>query len=461
MPDFRLLFANGQAARAVCSDPSGGSLAAIAIVGGGVAGLVAAWKLGRAGHDVEVLEREGEPGGRMRSERRGGFAIERGAEFTARGYRNLQRCVSLLGLEARLRPLPRLRHAVLRDGRLRPADPEPLAMLRSPLLSPRARRRLLRLAVELARRWRRLDPAHPERAADLDDEDLASGLVRLAGREAAEYLLGPLFASTFDSDPEELSLAFGLLAMRLALSGPELQAFEGGNAALPRALAEQVPLRLGCQVLSVETETGGARIRYRSAGREASAVADAAVVALPGCEVARLCPKLTPAERGFFEQVDYARGAVAHLLFERAPRGLPWHGISFPASAGLELYGLAVDHHKPGAAPPGAGLLHAALTGRAAARLWDASDAAVADLVLENLAATPLGRLRPFDFAVYRWPALRPRFGPGYLRHLRRFLARLDRSPRLAFAGDYLVGPTLEGAVTSGMRAANEVARLV
>ena len=231
-------------------------MASIAIVGGGIAGLVCAWKLRRAGHDVEVLER--------------------GAQFTASGYRNLQRCVSLLGLEPRLRELPRLRHAVLRDGRLRPADPEPLEILRSPLLSPRARWRLLRLALELVRRWRRLDPAHPERAAELDDEDLASGLARLAGREAAELLLGPLFASTFDSDPEDLSLAFGLLAVRQALGGARLQAFEGGNGALPRALADEVPVRLGCQVLSVETESGGARVRYRSGSREASAVSERA-----------------------------------------------------------------------------------------------------------------------------------------------------------------------------------------
>ncbi len=36
-----------------------------------------------------------------------------------------------------------------------------------------------------------------------------------------------------------------------------------------------------------------------------------------------LCPKLTPAERGFFERVQDARGIIAHLLFERAPRALP------------------------------------------------------------------------------------------------------------------------------------------
>jgi oxygen-dependent protoporphyrinogen oxidase len=411
---------------------------------------------------VEVLERELEPGGRMRSEARGDFVLDRGAQFVASGYRNLHALAGQLGLAGEIGPVACTRNAILRDGRLHAADyATPLDLLRSELLSGRARWRLGRLALELARRWRRLDPLHPERAARFDDLNLAAGLRRLVGEEAAEYLLIPALSATFDSDPEDLSLAFALLAARFVLGGFRLQAFRGGNGRFTRRLAQEVPVRTGCEVLSVETETGGARVRYRAAGRDSSVVADAVVVALPGCEVARVCPKLTPAERGFFEGVRYVRGIVAHLLFEEAPKTLGWYGISFPRPERFDLYGLAVDHHKPGAAPPGAGLLNAALGAAAAARLWEASDAAVADLVLENLAATPLGRLRPFDFAVHRWPAMLPQFGPRYLRRLEIFLGRLDRSPRLAFAGDYLVGPYTEAALSSGMRAATEIARLL
>jgi hypothetical protein len=103
--------------------------------------------------------------------------------------------------------------------------------------------------------------------------------------------------------------------------------------------------------------------------------------------------------------------------------------------------------------------VNAALTESAAARLARASDGAVVDCALESLARTPIGRLAPRDAVVHRWDPMLPQFRAGYLPRLRGFLRRHDRSPRLAFAGDYLVGPYTEAALTSGLRAATETAR--
>ena len=435
-------------------------MGAIVVIGGGIAGLTCAFRLQQAGHDVEVLEREQSAGGRMRSERHGDFIVERGAQFIASGYRNLHHVASALGIDDRIRPLVRAHNAVLRAGRLEPADPgAPLRLLGSRLLSVSAKARLPRLLFELWANRRLLDPYRPELAARIDREDMPTYLRRTVGEDALEYLFSPAFSSTFDSEPEDLSGVFVLLALRVLVNGFELQWFEGGNGLITRTLAQRVPVRTGANVLSVETEPDGAKVRYRSASRERSVLADAAVVALPGSFVPQVCPKLTPAERAFFDEVHYVRGLIAFLLLDRAPATLPYYGVAFPRREGIDLYGIAADHHKEGAAPPGAGLVNAALTERAAARLWDAPEAAVVEHVVDELARTPVGRLAPRETVVHRWDAMLPQFRVGYTARLAAFLSRTDRSPRLAFAGDYLVGPYAEAALTSGMRAATEIAR--
>ena len=437
-------------------------MASVVVVGAGIAGLSCAWRLQQTGHNVEVLERERTPGGRMRSERRDGYVVDRGAQFIASGYRNLHQAAHSLGLGHRIENITCTRNAILRDGKLRAGDYDSLGeFLRSDLLSRRAKARLPRLLFEIFRHRKRLDPLHPEKAADIDRDDMARYLRRIVGEEALEYLLAPAFSSTFDSDPEDLSGAFALLAIRFLAGGFRLQYFEGGVGALTRALADRLSVRVGWQASSVETQAGGARVGYLAPGGERSLIADAAVVAVPGSLVADLCRGLTEAELAFFEQVRYVRGIIAYLLLAEPPETLPYYGVAFPRSEGLGLYGMAVDHHKPGAAPEGAGLVNAALTSSAAARLFEMPDEAVIESVLGDLARTPVGRLDPVDAVVHRWDPMMPQFHAGYLRHLRAFLSRSEHSPRLAFAGDYLVGPYTEAALTSGLRAANEVVRSI
>ncbi|MDH3686099.1 MAG: FAD-dependent oxidoreductase [Myxococcales bacterium] len=434
--------------------------ARVLVVGAGIAGLTAAWRLQRVGYEVEVFEREAFPGGRMRSERHGEFLLDRGAQFIASGYRNLHALSAELGIADRIRPVATASNAILRDGRLEPGDyGSPSDLLHSRLLSPRARLRLARLPFELWRHRKILEPLRPERAAALDGDDLATWARRTVGEEVLESLLAPAFSSTFDSDPEHLSGVFALLALRFVTAGFRLQAFEGGTGLLTRTLADQLPVRLGWEVRSVATDARGARVEFVTPSGLREQRADAVVVAVPGSRVLGICPELTEAEQSFFSQVHYAAGGIVHLLLDEPPETLPFYGVAFPRSAGLDLYGLAVDHHKPGAAPRGAGLVNCALTETAARRLAGEPDEAWIDCALDALAATPVGRLRPREAVVHRWDPMLPQFRAGYVRRLAAFLPRSERSPRLAFAGDYLVGPYTEAALTSGMRAANEVAR--
>ena len=72
----------------------------VIVVGAGMAGLAAAYRLRKAGADVTVLESNDHVGGRVRTETSDGYLIERGAQLITSTYRNALGLVKELGLEA-------------------------------------------------------------------------------------------------------------------------------------------------------------------------------------------------------------------------------------------------------------------------------------------------------------------------------------------------------------------------
>ena len=92
----------------------------IGIVGGGLAGLVAAYELTRAGNPVTIFEHAPRPGGQIWTESSGGFVIEHGAEGYAAGRGSATELVGELQLTGRLVSQNTRSSMILRCGRLEP-----------------------------------------------------------------------------------------------------------------------------------------------------------------------------------------------------------------------------------------------------------------------------------------------------------------------------------------------------
>lgn len=433
------------------ASPRRGQRPRVAVIGAGIAGLTAAYTLQKDGLDVQVFEREPTPGGRMRSERHGDYIVERGAQFIASSYRNMHALAGELGIADRIERLSDSRNAVLRRGQFVLTEYDGLAAIRrSRDLSLTSKLRLAAIGWPLWRNWNRLDFYHPERAARLDNESAARYVARVFGREVLDYLIEPAFASTFTVLPEKMSKAFMLTTIATLFRGFRLLSFRGGNGLLTGALAERVPLHLNTGVERVHATRTGVTI---DAGGESERF-DAAVVAVPGNAVNRLCPGLTSSERQFFSGVRYASSIIAFVM-AGAEAQLPFYGAGIPRREQVALYGMASENAKAGVAPPGKALFNCALSEDLAAQLMAAPDDSVIAALQQELRKLPLRGLDTAEgYVIHRWPSLVPQFWPGYHRALRGFLRRADRTRRLHFAGDYLVGPYTEAALTSGLRAA-------
>jgi len=430
--------------------------ARVLVVGAGLAGLGAAWRLARRGFDVVVCERAAAAGGRLRSlPAEGGFSIDAGCPVLSSADRELHAFAEVLGLRDELLPLRPLVRAQVYRGRVR------VEGWRTPGIPPHQALRLLRLPRLLARYAPHLGRAAPGRAALLDDRSLGDFARLYFGGAVLERWAEPLLDLQSPADPERASRALFLRRHRQQA---------GARAGLPRAplaelseaAAKKLELRCESEVVRV---AAGARGRLQVAVGRAARVHEvsALVVATPAAEAARiLAPLLVTAEREFLARTRYAAELQVAVALRRPLYAHPlW--IDVPRSEGSPLAGALLE---PGVAggrvPPGRGLALLRARSGFAERHLDAPDEVLAKELFGAFARFLPGTVGAELFTrVLRDPAARPRFDVGRYREISRFedvqagLRRAGR--RVYFAGDYLMDPTWEGALLAARQAARAV----
>jgi protoporphyrinogen/coproporphyrinogen III oxidase len=421
----------------------------VAIVGGGIAGLAAAYELRQRGVSVTVLEAASRAGGVIQTERTDGWVIDGGPDSMLVQKPAAVALCRELGLGDRLIPTLTPRTAyILRDGRLHALAEGsflgfPLkfgALARSSLFTIAGK---LRLASELV---------IPRRAGD-EDESIGAFVRRRFGEEAVDYIAEPLLAGIHAGDVERLSMRalFPRLLEAERQSGSVLRAFralrvtsspQGAFVSLPGGTGELIDALLGSMPDVVHT---GARVRElhragaltieSSLGRlEARAV----ILAVPAYVAGSLLRSFDTALATFCDAVPYASTATVAFGYRRDQIAHPMHGSGFVVprvERSALLAGTWVTSKWPGRAPEGHVLIRGFLGGGRDPHRLEASDEELVDTARAELDDLLDISGEPVITRLSRWTRQSPQYEVGHLQRVAAIDDHLAALPGVFLTG--------------------------
>jgi phytoene dehydrogenase-like protein len=202
------------------------------VIGGGLAGLSAALTLQEAGEEVELFEASDGVGGRVRSDYKDGFILDRGFQLINAGYPEIKR----LGVipEVEFRRASRSVDVITQFGLTTIGDPRqhPLQALRSPLGSFREKLGVLTFLGEKAKA-----------ESSLEDALLACGT-----GDFYRNLLRPFLRGVFLANPDQVDSNYGREILKSFIVG-DSGLPSAGVGTLSEAIAARIEnIHLGAEV---------------------------------------------------------------------------------------------------------------------------------------------------------------------------------------------------------------------
>ena len=450
----------------------------VVIVGGGITGLAAAYRLQAQPIAVTLLEQSGRLGGKIQTERRDGFVVELGPDiFLARKPRGIGLCRDL-GLADRIQETNTTRRGsyIQKDGELHRL-PEGLSglvptrlgpMMRSPLLSARGK---LRLAMDWIRPPRR----------DEADESVGGFITRRLGEEAYTNLVEPLLGGIYGGDGHTLSLQAtfpqlraaerehgsllrGLLKTRAAPSptaswGTAFVTLRDGMDALIAGLAAHltgVDIRLNQPVHKVTRVGDGYAVHT---GEAAPVRADVVVITTPAHAAGPLLASLDGPLAEELSAIPHGSTMTLSMAFRAAdvPRPLDAYGYIIPRSEGKPVLACTWSSTKiPGRAPEGMVLLRVFVGRSDLHAVFERNDEAILALARAELKAMLGITAMPLFYRLCRWRRAMPQYVLGHPERVARIEQRQAAHPGLFLAGASYRGVGIPDCIQDGERAAQQ-----
>ena len=455
----------------------------IAIIGGGISGLSAAFALEqerRAGAalDYVVFESSSRLGGVLVTDHVNGCLVEAGPDsfLTEKPWasdlcRELGLADELIGsndAERKTYILVNGKLVVIPDGLMFMVPTKILPTVLSPLFS-------FSTKLRMAREW-----FHPPHKAN-GDETVASLVERHYGPEMVDRLADPLLSGVYGGEASQLSvravlprfsdmesqhgsLGRAMLAARRKMHAspnparPLFTSLKQGMQQMVDALLARLPaasLRPGTVVQSIQPQAPGWVV---SAGYGSDQF-DAVIVATSTQSGSKLLEITSPEIAAELRSINYSSSVTVALGYDQSVRAAlpPGFGFLVPRSEGKRMLAATFVHNKfPHRAPEDRALLRCFLGGARDEAILQFRDEEILRIAREELHQIIGLTTEPLFARVYKWPRAMAQYSVGHLERLERIERLSDQLPGLALAGNGYRGIGVPDCVRSGTTAASK-----
>jgi len=478
----------------------------VIIIGGGVAGLGAAYKIRRAadaGHDVSftLVEKDDRLGGKLYTESivdpetGGTFVVDGGSDSFLTEKPAVHRVAKMLGIfdDETGTVEENKKTFIVKDGKL-VEMPDGIMMFAPTKIGPMATTRLyswpakLRMALDL------VIPKKSVPAGERNDESLEHFVVRRMGRECLNRLAEPLVGGVNGSDPAEMSLAAtypyllemeqkygslvaGFLAQRKKVEALKkkyppkpgakrrtfFSSFLGGLQELTDKMANaagRASIRTGVAATSIERGADGQWRVSLDSGE--TLVADGVAVCVEAWAAAPLMRGVDERTADLIEEIPCSSSATILMAFDETdcPFDKRWHGVLSPAIEREPVTGISLMSSKwPERAPEGRVLLRGFVGGPRDQEIVQRSDDELVEIVRSSFVKL-LGvkeSARPVFARVFRWVGGMPQYTMGHLDRVDEIEERTAGIAGVAVGGGAYRGVGVPNCLESGERAAGKI----
>ena len=448
----------------------------VAVVGGGISGLAAAYELQRRGLRVRVLEASTRPGGVIVTERDDGWVIDGGPDSMLVQKPGAVALCRELGIADRLVSTLQPRTAyVMREGWLHPIVEGSFlgfpvrvsALARSSLFSAGGK---LRMACELV----------IPRARGDEDESIASFVRRRFGEEAVDYLAEPLLAGIHAGDVDRLSVRalFPRLVDAERHAGSVLRSVralrmkpspQGAFVSLPGGIGELIDALTGA--LAPGTLALASRVsELRRAGEYAIDTptgpvhAKSVILSVPAYAAGQLLRGFDTTLAGLCDGIPYASTATVAFGYsaDQVPHPMRGSGYVVPRIERTPLLAATwVTSKWPGRAPEGHVLVRAFLGGGRDPHRLERSDDELIATAREELTETMAIRGEPLFSRLFRWTRQSPQYEVGHLARVASIERRVTAIPGLFLGGSGFRAIGIPDCIADGRETAGRAAEFV